>query len=305
MEQEECEGIGADGGTEIGFCSKTNRRGLFAADDFQTGDFLVGIPFPCCLTLAEDDIMMGEPTDAELGLRLLNLFNDKSRSVSFQSYFDTFPTRKERFDATPDFWSTKEIEELEFPPIIQKAKKRKTSIEQLAQAEVVDIADLQFATWLVKSRGFTLLKPSLTEPVGNDDNVETRTTLISKTVLMPYLDMINHNVPESANAELQVLETKAEDESFYALQATRSIRKGSEIMITYGTGQESTVDLLLNYGFVAEKNSNDSKFISEENLADFPWSSTLEDEKKALAETGDEIKRKILDFRIRMKKSVK
>jgi len=31
----------------------------------------------------------------------------------------------------------------------------------------------------------------------------------------------------------------------------------------------------------------------------------LEDEKKALAETGDEIKRKILDFRIRMKKSVK
>ena len=319
LEEEECEGVGVEGGTEIGFCGKTGRRGLFAADDFQPGELMLGIPFPCCVTLAMDDIMIGEPSDPELGFRLLNLMSDTGNYNDFGPYFQSFPTRDEHFDATPDFWTVPEIKQLELPPILEKAAERKQEIEQLAQSRNVNEPELQFPTWLVKSRGFTLLKPMLTTPdkpasqqmeihtESKDDTVEPQTTLVSKTVLMPYLDMINHDAPEGANAELQVLETKAEDESFYALQATRPIRKGSEIVVTYGTGQKSAVDMLSNYGFVPSRNPNDLKFMNE-NWSDHKWSTTLEEDKATLESTGDDasdaVMKKILDFRIRMKSSL-
>ena len=271
LKEEECEGIGAEGGTEIGICSTTGRRGLFAADDYQAGELMLGIPFPCCVTLAMDDISVGEPSDAELGLRLLNLLSESEHRscdkncVDFAPYFQSFPTLEENFDATPDFWTVPEIEQLELPFIIQRAMERKESIGTLAQSQKVDQSQLQFATWLVKSRGFTLLKPMVTPNLPTHDTgdaiEEPVTTIVSKTVLIPYIDMINHCNPESANAEMQVLETKVEDESFYALQATRFIRKGTEITIAYGTGKESTADLLAGYGFIPSKNTNDAKFM--------------------------------------------
>ena len=131
------------------------------------------------------------------------------------------------------------------------------------------------------------------------------TTIVSKTVLIPYIDMINHCNPESANAEMQVLETKVEDESFYALQATRFIRKGTEITIAYGTGKESTADLLAGYGFIPSKNTNDAKFMSEQ-LSEHSWSTTLEEDQAALLALdegpGSDVMKTILRFRIRMKK---
>ena len=317
LKKEECEGIGAEGGTEIGICGATGRRGLFAADDYQSGEMMLGIPFPCGLTLAMDDISIGESSDPELGLRLLKLLTDhksgngKDSSVDFGPYFESFPTQEEHFDATPDFWTVPEIEQLELPPIIEKALERKEGIGRLAQSQNVNESELQFATWLVKSRGFTLLKPMIVtnspDTANTDDTMEEpQTSIVSKTVLMPYLDMINHINPESANAELQVLETKTEDESFYALQATRSIRKGAEITIAYGTGKESTVDLLASYGFVPNKNTRDAKFMAEK-WSDHSWSTTLEEDEANLenlsGDPGNEVVKQILQFRIRMKKA--
>lgn len=316
LKEEECEGIGAEGGTEIGFCRTTGRRGLFAADDYQGGEMMLGIPFPCCITLAMDDVSVGEPSDAELGLRLMNLLSanensNEKESADFGPYFQSFPTREGNFDATPDFWTVPEIEQLEFPFIINKAMDRKESIADLARSENVDKSKLQFATWIVKSRGFTLLKPMMAaSPPGTHDVGDATelplTTIVSKTVLMPYIDMINHSNPESANAQLQVLETKAEDESFYALQATRLIRKGTEITIAYGTGEENTADLLASYGFVPDKNTRDAKFMSE-SWSDHSWSTTLEEDEAALEglteASGDNVMKKILNFRIRMKKN--
>lgn len=319
LKKEECEGIGAEGGTEIGICSATGRRGLFAADDYQAGEMMLGVPFPCCVTLAMDDISVGESSDPELGLRLFNLLsddyqsgNDQERnSVNFGPYFQSFPTREEHFDATPDFWTVPEIEQLDLPPIIEKALERKEGVRMLAQAQNVNESELQFATWLVKSRGFTLLKATMTTDLtgtgsADDTMEEQQTSIASKTVLMPYLDMINHNNPESANAELQVLETKVEEESFYALQATRPIKKGTEITIAYGTGKESTVDLLASYGFVPNRNTRDAEFMADK-WSDHSWRTTLEEDEASLEDLSEDPRndaiKQILRFRIRMKKS--
>jgi SET domain len=314
LEKKECEGMGDTGGTEIGFHPSTLVRGLYACQTFEAGDFLLGIPFPTCLILAMDDITVTETLDAELGLRLLrHLEQNHQQSNDFGSYFQSLPTRDKQFDASPDFWADEEIDSLEFPPMMEKAKQRKREIEQVAAAHKVDPEQLQFATWLVKSRGFTLLKPvfkpypETPESVSNDKedlSSPGEGTIMSKTVLMPYLDMINHSAGK-ANAELQVLETKAEDESMYALQAIRRIPKGTEITLCYGTGQETSVEMLSNYGFCTENNPNDSNLRKE--WKDHEWSTLIEDDMAELRaivngnDVVDKVRIKVLEFRILMK----
>lgn len=304
--EQECEGVGVEGGTEIGFKS-SGMRGLFAADNFEAGEFLLGIPFPSCLTLSIGDIAISEPTDAELGLTLLRLQEEGSAS-EFWPYYQCFPTQEENFDASPDFWTDEQLQALEFPPIFEKAKERQQCVKEFARLDNVDEKKLQFATWLVKSRGFTLLKPVLKQPPDSDameTDKEPEATIMSKTVMIPYVDFINHDA-DKANAELIVLETKAEDESFYAVQATKSIRKGQEITLCYGTGQETTADLLGGYGFIPrDMNRNDASYLKEKDLV---WSTTLEEDESALQALEDDdsdVKKKTLDFRIRMKRASK
>jgi SET domain len=315
LETKECEGIGAREGTEIGFHPSTLIRGLYACDTFEAGDFLLGIPFPACLTLAMDDLTVTKTFDAELGMRLLE-YLEQQQSNDFGPYFQCLPTRDQQFDASPDFWTDHEIDTLEFPLIIEKAKQRKQEIQQVATAHQVDPEQLQFATWLVKSRGFTLVKPiyesysSVPESANTDEedlSSPEKGTILSKTLLMPYLDMINHSA-DKANAELQVLETKAEDESMYALQAIRRIPKGTEITLCYGTGQESSVELLSNYGFCTENNPNDIDF--RKDWKGHKWSTSVEED---MAELGaivsnsdyvDKVRTKVLEFRIQMKRAM-
>ena len=81
----------------------------------------------------------------------------------------------------------------------------------------------------------------------------TRTGRIrTKSVLIPLIDMVNHSSSESPNAELQVIESNVEDESFYTLQAIRSIEPGEEITISYGPPDVSSWELFWNYGFLPQ-----------------------------------------------------
>jgi hypothetical protein len=66
--------------------------------------------------------------------------------------------------------------------------------------------------------------------------------MLQRTVLIPYMDFLNHD-SQTFNAALQVIEIKAYDKSFYALVATRHISKGVELLIRYGVGDESSLEL--------------------------------------------------------------
>lgn len=301
--EEECEGIGSadeKGGIEIGFSQKTGIRGIFAKQDFQQGEFLCAIPFPTTLVVnAEESESF---TDVDRGLAFLNDYLDphhKSSDSHWAPYLDCLPTRDadgRLFDPTPDFFTLEEIRLLEFPRLVHAAEKRKEEIQRASQNSLISTKDLQFAIWLVKSRSFSILK------VRQDEKI------LTKSVMIPFLDMINHS-SENPNAELQVIESKADDESFYALQATRPIVANKEITIAYGTGKDSSVDLFLNYGFVPKINKDDAEFLQRSKEDDDcftradQWSTTIdEDEQQSVTAEGP--LRNILEFRLRMKRSL-
>ena len=126
-------------------------------------------------------------------------------------------------------------------------------------------------------------------------------------VLLPYLDMINHS-SDNANCELHLIDPE-KDEAWFAIRATRPIKAGKEITISYGTGVESSVELLQNYGFVPDENRIDKLMLKKggdeclESLDD--WSTTLEEDEKSLEEGGDTLGNmsNVLRLRIALKKS--
>jgi hypothetical protein len=325
---EECEGIAkktddesVEGGVEIGYSltTPTGMRGLYARDNFQAGEFLCAIPFLTTLVVQDDQVGENSTTnDAERGLLFLQNYIDVMPE-KWKPYLQCLPQPDDHgmgglFDPTPDFFSTEDMDALELPLVIDAARKRKEEIqtlvaEQQQKGVVVDRNALQFATWLVKSRSFSVirLKP--------DPLDASKKTIYTRSVMIPLLDMINHASNNNPNAELQVIETKADEESFYALQATRPIAAKEEITISYGTGQESSVELFLNYGFVPDQNSHDVAFLRSESEKDNntnglthsdKWTTTLEEDEdlKKAAPVGSTFRR-ILDFRIQMKRAQK
>lgn len=87
---------------------------------------------------------------------------------------------------------------------------------------------------------------------------------------------------------MQVVETKEYDESFYALVATKPIRKGTEIKICYGTGEETSLEIFSKYGFWPEvEDPKKEKKKLQKLLENVEWSTTLEEDKAMLLETEE------------------
>ena len=236
--------------------------------------------------------------------------------VIWAPYLDTLPQKESlQFDATPDFFTNEELELLEFPRLIRLAKERRQNVNALATQLGFSPEELQFATWIVSSRAFSLalsVSPTQTE---EQPKIDERGQIITKAglqkvvrVLVPFIDMANHN--DQPNAKLELLDPE-KDDAFFALEATRPISMGKEITIAYGNGLETSVELLLNYGFVPQANQVDAFMLKKggddviTNLND--WTTTLEEDKAMLAmlqDGGDnETLQKILKFRIRLKES--
>jgi hypothetical protein len=96
------------------------------------------------------------------------------------------------------------------------------------------------------------------------------------------------------------------DEAWFAIRALKPIPKGSEITIQYGSGVDSSVELLNAYGFVPTSNKFDAMMLKKggedciESLND--WTTTLqEDEEEFKSAEGN--RRKTLALRIKLKKA--
>lgn len=68
-----------------------------------------------------------------------------------------------------------------------------------------------------------------------------------------------------------MIETKEYDESFYAFVAARTIRKGEEIRICYGTGKETSPELFVKYGFLPAENEQNDKSSLPNLLEGVTW----------------------------------
>jgi hypothetical protein len=295
---------------------------------------MVAVPFISTLLVEEEfDPSTSKPGEVvlradepDVGFRFWETFfcrdNDaEDNNEKYKAFLDCLPMTPDdpNFDATPDFWSEEDIRRLEIPGVIDKMLSRKEGIagfadRAAASAATADeksdgetntdvssaaaLATIQQCCWLVQSRAFTTYKKSM--------SIDGSVGLLSRVVLIPFIDMINHASRRLANAEMQVVETKEYDESFYALVATQPIAKGTEVTICYGTGEETALEIFTKYGFWPEVEDPEKEKEALQKLLGGveEWSTTLEEDQAMLAtEKGSrEPMRSILSIRIYAKR---
>mmetsp|Transcript_18528 Transcript_18528/g.27101 ORF Transcript_18528/g.27101 Transcript_18528/m.27101 type:complete len:384 (-) Transcript_18528:193-1344(-) len=325
LKSQGAKGVGNDA-SEIGI-DENGVRGLYATKNFKKNQIICRVPSDCALALADPDAIVEpnapEPTVVDGGVNFLKFYaqNAQARQV-WAPYLDTLPTAGENFDPTPDFYEEGDIDALEFPRAVDGAKSRLDQIKKMSEVEdSMSMEELQFATWIVSSRSFNikLSVPMPGEDEEDDDKEEAPTGAIkgnnpndkSIRVLVPYLDMINHR--SDANAFMDLIDPE-KDEAWFAIRASRPIKEGKEISISYGSKGFSSVDMLLNYGFIPDKEMGrtgregegvDRRMLAkggEGILGKDNWSTSLEDDLKALENaTGNA--RQVLLFKTKLKSS--
>ena len=302
---------------DIGFDKSTGRRGLFSTKKIKKNEKFCRIPSDCALALADPSKNGADaPSPAHRGANLLEMYmkNDKASKL-WSPYLDMLPKLDSNFfDRTPDFFTDEDLELLEFPRVIKRAKQRKKEIEEVAAERNLSFGELQFATWLTTSRQFKLYLP--TPDSEKDDAMpeeDEKGQIISKGgekkalyVLVPFIDIANHS-SDQPNCRLTLIDPE-KDEAWFALEATRPIAAGKELMIAYGNGLESSIELLQNYGFVPSANKIDALMIQkggDDTITELEsWTTTLEEDRTMLEMAeNDPILQKILQFRIRLKES--
>lgn len=315
------EGLGGpEPGTEVGFDTTTGIRGTYANKAFKKNEIVCKIPSDVALALT-DPSAATDATSMNMADGAVNFLkwyqnNEQARQM-WTAYLDTLPSRDANFDPTPDFYSDAEIEQLEFPMIVKQAIERKERISELSQKEDVSFDELQFATWLVASRSFAI-KISVEDAPEKEEASDADADSIKGSssgavsiseqairVLLPYIDMINHS-SDKYNAELHLIDPE-KDDAWFAIRAVRPIKKGKEITISYGaSGVETSLGLLMNYGFVPDENKIDSLLLRRggedciESLAG--WKTTLEEDEAQLSQATGNMAN-ILKLRTKLKQS--
>jgi hypothetical protein len=175
---------------------------------------------------------------------------------------------------------------------------------------------LAFCTWLVRSRAFTtfqMLGTTAREEEPKEQQLEGDAvagggrTLRTRTVLIPYLDMLNHASAGASNTVMEKIESPVvnvdrggdddciDDDtgrrcndgttSYFALVASQDIAAGDELTVTYGSGHETCLDLFTKYGFWLPNNPNDANLdcLSLSSSRSVLWSTSLAQDEQALA----------------------
>ena len=303
-------------------------RGLFARKAFnKVGKIICRVPSECVLALS-DPAEQGKdvPTLAHNGVNLLKLYlKDEEKRKQWAPYLNTLP-KTPGASTTPDFMENEEIDLLEFPSLVAAAKERKEQIASLAKENGFSVEELQYATWLVSSRSLPLAVAPDGQVIGESDDVpnvemDDRGQILTRAnrsyirLLVPWLDLVNHN-SNSPNAKITIIDPH-KDSAWFALEVLRPIKKGQEIRIAYGSGVDSSSEILQNYGFVPDKNRMDSLMLryirqkaeKDPEQKDFPlsaWTTTLQEDQKLLTmakEEGEANLEKIMRFRIKLKES--
>ena len=195
---------------KIGWDDK-DRRGLFALEDFAIGEYILALPFSATFILqekyiAEDDAADVDELESEVTQALVFLRNFATKP-RWKPYVDALPRiDPSSQEGTPDFWSTSALEEFPVPLLRQRSKERYAAIQRWSTEYTVEVDELQWAVWILRTRGFTSLK-------------NTHGKLRQQTMLLPLIDMINHHY--HPNACVEVINAEVDEESFVALKASQ------------------------------------------------------------------------------------
>jgi hypothetical protein len=295
-------------------------RGLFATDEssFEAGEYILAIPFSATLFLRDSlnndsamidasdlcEVLKGEDIESDvLDGYLFWMKFCLGENEQWKPYLDSLPGLYDsNFDPTPDFWSEEEIRQLQIPQLIRDSACRKRDAQRVLAAHrrrfprerssmAMSLEALQWSIWIVRTRAFTsfTLRAAANGGGASEDNesiasVTTTAATTSKevhprTFLIPIIDMVNHDC--DPNAELEVVDVPGSyDESFFALRAIAPVQPGNPITILYGTGHETSIDLLARYGFFPPDNPADLGL--DWDLVRPEWTTTSEQDRREL-----------------------
>ena len=191
----------------------------------------------------EDDV--GEAIVAA-GEKLLEWYLDGPQGAAFGQYLATLPQREAQFSPTPDFWDDAALDALAFAPAIAararaRARRgaRRGARGRRRRAALRDVA-----------RGVAELPAAHAGAGRRRRRRRAAASAQDRARPLPALDAINH-APEP-NARMVVRDAEKDDATF-AIVAEQKIAKGAQITLAYRDGAASSVDLLLDYGFVPNK----------------------------------------------------
>lgn len=311
--------------TEIGIDPTTGRRGLYSSKKISKDKLICKVPSDLAIALS-DPSQNGKdaPTIVHNAANYLkNFANHPQQSQQWSFYLNTLPKVAPN---TPHLYNDQEVELLEFPKLVQQVQERQQLIQQVASEQNLDAAELAQATALVSSRSLALVvaqADDYLETEAGDVALDDRGQVVTKAgerqtiqVLVPYLDLVNHRSQNHCNAKWTVLDPE-QDDAWFALVATRNIPPHKEITISYGSGVETSDELLLNYGFVDANNPVDKFMLDRQKegcMQRDEWETTLEEDRSMLdmllkqqqgSDDDPSNLQAILEFRIQMKASYK
>jgi len=286
-------------GTQVSNHNITNRRGVYATQNFADGSVLCALPTASALVLEED-----ETTLSERAFTAWQLLHTDAFLQAWKPFVDILPTKTHQFSPTPDFWSRDEIQQLELPELVEEVLDQKAELEEFLEAlkeegdlEILSLEDLQFCSWLVTSRSFSIVKED-----AQQKNAEPQV----QCIWLPFFDLVNH--PDDSSCANTILDIQ-ESTGCFVLRAKGDIASGEEVTLSYGTGEDESMDLLINYGFIPIRNINDVHALEGDRFDE--WSTTVEEDVEELATltsgletTCGSIRETILQLRIKLKRAM-
>lgn len=233
-------------------------RGAVATKSLKAGDILVTAPKRSVLMVRAGDQCPLPPDfiDAQYwdevadywNIRMaLRLLYEKSlgENSSWKAYLDVMP----RSFSTPLNWADKELEELQFAPLIQELSSESAYFKSQAQrmqrflAQPIAQEEVFWALSCAGSRTFT---------ADFDDGGPTA------EAMCPIADMVNHNEASAPAFRWN------EEEQVFELFSPVSVPRGGEVSISYG--EVNNAHLLHYYGFIPGSNVFNSVPITEHEI---------------------------------------
>eukprot|EP00667_Euglena_gracilis_P014861 EG_transcript_15427 len=234
----------------IGIADFDGMRGVVAVQDISAGTVLASVPLDSLLMSPEGpeaspfrSIPGGWWLEADASTRLaikLVAESQKGSRSKLWGWVDVLP----RKPFTPMFWTSAELEALQYPPIVaaiqQQRREWRTSFEQmrtLCPSMKITWKEFAWAMGIVRSRAVAGRMP-----VDGPKRFETYWCLV------PWVDMVNARYTSRMEVRSSVYATHME------LHAGENVAKGQQVFLPYGHDND---DLLQHYGFVEADNPQD------------------------------------------------
>jgi hypothetical protein len=227
---------------KVGIGEFDGLRGVMALQDIASGEEIVGIPATFAVNLGTES---EDPLPA--AQRLLATRAGEAETSPRAAYWATLPPPDSPDLCTPDFFSEKELQMLQWPPLVVETRGRSAQIRNTLGAAAPSGAtsvsslsaagggmrELRWAVWAVLSRVLTVQGP----PNGGLGGGVTAYKL-----LIPFIDMFNHKAGTKHYLT-------GRSDGMLRVVAGSNVKAGDQIFIMYGTPATSNEEFVAHYGF--------------------------------------------------------